>query len=525
ATTTSNVYIDDFSITTYPGAQTFNTITLDFQNTNPIGKNTHNNDIIGIRVSTTGAGAGNVGLSVGNFSFLPNGCTLGNPNPVDVSTTKLWWTGGSGSFNPLTATQIGAYAGAMSPSWNISGAGLSGLDNGDNYLWLTYDVPSGAVSNNCVDADFISAVIGGVTRTCGTVGCTLPGCRMIGVAYCAPVYTIGTAGNGSYVNNDYVRWVQCAGDPAYPPGINNDHNDNGPNVAGSGAGDGCTPPGGCAGGPCPFSAHPNDYELFPVTSVPALCNTGTSSRTAVFLESSVAPPTYNINVQCGAWFGNNCIAAWIDFNHDGVFNNNFFYVTGGEKIVQSGYMNTFTFVNANFQVPVTGYYGNTTLRVREAYANSNMDPCATYYYGEAEDYTVTLRPDCSPLYPGWKIWLGYTDEWNTNTNWCGGVPTINDNALIPGKGSQSFNRGAGTYHPVIRSSVLATTKKLVLINDTVGINAPVAGSLRISDSLDIKPNSLLKVDSSFANSVFLSNGLNVSATYSPFRASFKEQKM
>ncbi|MEP7169137.1 MAG: GEVED domain-containing protein, partial [Bacteroidota bacterium] len=548
AATTSNVYIDEFSITTYPGVQTYNLaagITLvSPQNTSIVAKGSNNNDILSILVNTTGAGAGNVGLSAGNFNFLPNGSTISNPNPVDVGTTKLWWTGGSSSFNALTAQQIGTYTGAMTPSWNISGAGLAGLDNGDNYFWLTYDIPAGATSNNCVDADFISAVIGGVTRTCGVTGCTTAGCRLIDInPPCIPTYTAGDSWlNGSYTDNDYVKWVVCAGDPAYPPGINNDHND----VIGSlfpiGAGfpaDPCVPSSGYlnsgAGGLniSPFSNHPPDYQKIPIATVGSMpscvgAHGANSSRTAVFLETSVAPPTYNINVQVGTWFGANCIAAWFDWNHDGVFNNTMWNL-GGEKLLQSGYMNMLTFVNANFQVPVTGYYGPTTLRVREWYANPNMDACSPGYYGEVEDYTVTLRPDCSPLYPGWKIWLGYTDDWNVNSNWCGGVPLITDNALIPGKGINGFNRGAGTYHPVIKTGVAATTRKLVMLNDTVEVNAPTGGSLRISDSLSIGVSttvntSALIVDSSYLGTATVLNGAFVDNNSCPFRSSYREQK-
>ena len=38
--------------------------------------------------------------------------------------------------------------------------------------------------------------------------------------------------------------------------------------------------------------------------------------------------------------------------------------------------------------PVTALAGPTRLRVRTVYNTTNFDPCATYSYGETEDYTI-----------------------------------------------------------------------------------------------------------------------------------------
>ena len=69
------------------------------------------------------------------------------------------------------------------------------FDNGDNYLWVTYDVPSGATSGDYVDAEFVSIKIGSTTFL-PTVF-TLVGSRLIvPQAYCAgitPPYITGTS--------------------------------------------------------------------------------------------------------------------------------------------------------------------------------------------------------------------------------------------------------------------------------------------------------------------------------------------
>ncbi|HKR05663.1 MAG TPA: GEVED domain-containing protein, partial [Bacteroidia bacterium] len=554
----ANVYIDDFSIQTYPSAQTFVSVGLDFQNlANVAGPpvNGPNNWIIGCRVTV------NRELTqcpMGAFTFTHNGST--NPgNDIANSGTggvKLWWTGGTNSFSLTNALLVGSYAGPAFPVPNYSITPIAanfaayggGLLNGNNYFWITYDISGTATANDYVDADFISATINTcpttVTNMCGGVGCALNGARLIDVAYCTPSYVAGTSWlNGSFTNNDYVKRVICAGDPSYPPGIDNDHTECPVGSFPPGAGLGA-PADPCITSPTmlqlgtntPFSPHPPDYTKIPSASVPNMCGPGNSSRTAVFLANGGT--SYQISIQVGTWYGANCVAAWIDFNHNGVFSNTMVPAAGGEKICQSGYMNALTWLGpVSFLVPngaTTGYFGQTTLRVREWYANPSMDACGNGYYGEVEDYTVTLRPDCSPLYPGWKIWLGYTDDWNVNSNWCGGVPTINDNALIPGKGAQAFNRGNGTYHPVIKTvagvGYNATTRKLIILNDTVEVNSPIAGSLRVSDSLSIGVStavntSALIVDSSYNANAVLSNGVNVNTTWLPFRQSFREQKV
>ena len=542
----ANVYIDDFSIQTFPSVQAVTSIGLDFQNIANLAHPSTGNWIIGCRVTV--ANEGNQ-CSLGAFTFTHNGTT--NPG-TDIANSgtggvRLYWTGGTNALvrnaagQPINAIQVGSYVGSAFPvsSFSISPvipAPYNGLLNGNNYFWLVYDISAGAVSGDYVDADFISANICSAVQTCGGTGCSKPGGCLIGVGYCVPSYTVGTSGsNGAYTNNDYIKNFHCNGDPVYPPGIHNDHNDVEAGSFPSGAGypaDPCvtSPTQLMNGTTSPFSPHPSDYQKISPVNVPNMCSAGTSSRTAVFLVTSVAPPAYPFTVQCGTWYGNNYIAAFIDLNHDGIFNAA--PVPGGERIFHSGAMNALATYSSSFTLPYGGagqYYGLTTLRVREWYGQSNMDACSPGYYGEVEDYTVILRHECSSLYPGWKIWEGYTDDWNTNTNWCGGLPTINDNALIPGKGTTNYNRGPNSYHPVIKSGVLATARKLVMLNDTVEINAPVAGSVRVSDSLSIGVasavnTSALIVDSSYSGNAVLSNGVYTNTTWLPFRASYREQK-
>ncbi|MBI5219969.1 MAG: T9SS type A sorting domain-containing protein [Bacteroidia bacterium] len=78
------------------------------------------------------------------------------------------------------------------------------------------------------------------------------------------------------------------------------------------------------------------------------------------------------------------LAAWIDFNGSGVFDT-------GEKLGETANVPTNGTTNIVFTVPSSAVPGTTRLRVREVFATTNIDPCSTYGYGEAEDYVVNLQ--------------------------------------------------------------------------------------------------------------------------------------
>lgn len=73
---------------------------------------------------------------------------------------------------------------------------------------------------------------------------------------------------------------------------------------------------------------------------------------------------------------------WIDYNQDGVFSNTEAVTSNA---VNSGVSTTITSISSN------AYGGPTRMRVRCASStNSNIDPCASYAYGQTEDYTLII---------------------------------------------------------------------------------------------------------------------------------------
>src|ERR1035437_1736974 len=121
-----------------------------------------------------------------------------------------------------------------------------------------------------------------------------------------------------------------------------------------------TPAGtGSAGGP-----YYNDYYATVGTSLQA----GTNQ---------------NITVTVGT-YGGQTVAAWIDYNNNGSF------LDAGEKLGEVANIAASTAGSINFTIPAGATVGNTRMRVRTVWSTTGLDPCATYSYGEAEDYKITI---------------------------------------------------------------------------------------------------------------------------------------
>ncbi|MPS73147.1 MAG: T9SS type A sorting domain-containing protein [Chryseobacterium sp.] len=88
-----------------------------------------------------------------------------------------------------------------------------------------------------------------------------------------------------------------------------------------------------------------------------------------------------------AWTGttySEAVAVWIDFNRNGTYEDS-------EKVMTSAASTTAT-VSATFAVPSTAYTGDKTvgMRVIMRYNTAPTGPCASFTYGEVEDYSVKI---------------------------------------------------------------------------------------------------------------------------------------
>ena len=115
-----------------------------------------------------------------------------------------------------------------------------------------------------------------------------------------------------------------------------------------------------------------------------------------YTANLVAANSYNVTVTVGTW-GTQGIAAWIDYNDNNVFEasekigntaGTIGTGTGGSPI-PANHTASFT-----INLSCTPALGTHRMRVRDVYnvAGPLIDPCATYTYGETEDYFITIVP-------------------------------------------------------------------------------------------------------------------------------------
>lgn len=97
-------------------------------------------------------------LSVSQIKFNTTGCTSATN---DIQTAKVYYTGTSTTFNPSTATLFGTLS---NPSGLMTFSGSQALVEGSNYFWVVYDIKSTATPDDYIDAQFVSATVGGVER-------------------------------------------------------------------------------------------------------------------------------------------------------------------------------------------------------------------------------------------------------------------------------------------------------------------------------------------------------------------------
>ncbi len=77
---------------------------------------------------------------------------------------------------------------------------------------------------------------------------------------------------------------------------------------------------------------------------------------------------------------------WVDFNHDGDFDDL------GETIIDAS-VTASSCYNGSMTIPYCTAFGPTKMRVMLASGGQPTDPCGNYSWGEVEDYTLDIRPD------------------------------------------------------------------------------------------------------------------------------------
>jgi len=100
------------------------------------------------------------------------------------------------------------------------------------------------------------------------------------------------------------------------------------------------------------------------------------------LSTNMQPgDSYDITVVNGNPYSQDVLAAWIDWDRNGVFDDGIINFTGSPG--DGPY-------TATISPPIGAVTGETRMRIRMGY-NEELDPCGTTTYGEVEDYTVNIQ--------------------------------------------------------------------------------------------------------------------------------------
>jgi len=197
-------------------------------------------------------------------------------------------------------------------------------------------------------------------------------------------------------------------------------------------------------------------------------NSGTATNGPAYTYYSNLPAavmqaatSYQVQVTCGS-FPYQAFAVWIDYNDNYVFE-------ASEKVGFSTAYTTYGFetVSFNINLACTPPLGLHRMRVRGVYytPGASIDPCATYYYGETEDYNVQIIA-AVPFTPSFTVAPGnqactYTDyTYTTQTG------MQNYTWVFPGTAGVNYNIVSGGT----TTSNSATVQYLTAGTQTVSID-------------------------------------------------------
>lgn len=139
--------------------------------------------------------------------------------------------------------------------------------------------------------------------------------------------------------------------------------------------------------------------------------------TGQFSTTLASGGNYMLTITSGSYSGDH-YAAWIDLNNDKIFSQD-------EKIGEFSSPGSFAPTDITFTVPNTAAVGATRLRVRCTWPFQSedeplpLDACYPYFYGETEDYAITISAgppiDCLGAINGQAQPGSGCDDGNANT--------------------------------------------------------------------------------------------------------------
>jgi|GEM_PF-637726 len=157
-----------------------------------------------------------------------------------------------------------------------------------------------------------------------------------------------------------------------------------------------------------------------------------------FTADLQAGGTYTVSVTVGT-FGNQNMAAWIDYNDNGVFETN---ERVGFTTAAIGANGTATFTITLACNPPLGTH---RMRIRDVWntPGNTIDPCASYGYGETEDYDVTITTAVACPQPSNIITTNVTTT-TVTIGWTAGCTETQWAIYVTPNGGTAPTAGSGT---------------------------------------------------------------------------------
>jgi hypothetical protein len=208
---------------------------------------------------------------------------------------------------------------------------------------------------------------------------------------------------------------------------------------------------------------------------------------ALHTTTLVAGSTYSLSVESGSYTGTFNFGIFIDFNQNGNL------ADLGEKIAQINGTGAFSVVTTTFVVPTGATNGTTRLRVRNWFANTNIDPCNTGGFGETEDYIVTITGGVNPTNTyTWSPSVGLSSPNSATTNANNLTSTtvftlnVNNQFGCPGQGTVQVNVNPGPTLTVNNASVCFGGTAIITATGATSYtwnNGPNTNSISVSPTV------------------------------------------
>ncbi len=156
-------------------------------------------------------------------------------------------------------------------------------------------------------------------------------------------------------------------------------------------------------------------------------NTGFSGWSEYYeLGPAILLPGFDVTFTLGTGFVNQYVNIWIDFNDD-------MDLTMDEMILQDFWLDASgVLFDVDITIPAGATPGNHKMRAMAVYASTFTDPCGSYTYGEAEDYSVIVGvPDYGNL-------DGYVTEFTGGAPIQGAMISVNNGVWTTTTGADGY---------------------------------------------------------------------------------------